>query len=170
MIMKNTILILIVLVCLAAVPLVTAAGDYMGGDIVLGGSGPKQITQVTGTGTVATTAAVPVQPTTGSLSVTTSPPGAAVFLDGVQKGISPVTIPGIVPGRHALFIKMDGYADYTEPITVQVGQTLMYSATLSLPGTAAATPAPIRTKAPGFEAACGLAALGAVLCIRKITR
>jgi hypothetical protein len=169
--MNYRILVLIFLIRLAAVPSLFAAGDYLGGDIVLGGAGPKQITQVTVMITEIPTAAVPLQPAgnTGSVSVTTSPPGAVVLVDGVQRGVSPVTIPGIVPGKHALFIRMDGYADYTAPIVVQAGQTLMYSATLS-PASTPLPALPAATRTPGFGAALGLAALGAALCVRKSFR
>ncbi len=152
-------LLLACLMLVAAVPAM-AAGDYLGGDIQLGGSG-TQITQLATTILPLTTGMVPVpaQATGGSLSVATKPPGATVFLDGVQRGISPVTISGIAPGGHTLLVKLDGYADLTAPVTVIAGQTQAYTTGL----VPAATPLPSATKSPGFEPAFCIAAFGAVL-------
>jgi hypothetical protein len=166
-------LLLVFLLCTAAVPAMIADSNYMGGDIVLGGAGPRQVTQVTLAITEATTAAVPVQAqqATGSLSVTTSPAGATIIIDGTQRGVSPATIPGLSAGSHALLLKMNGYQDLSAPITVTAGQTQTYTTGLSPVATAAAaTPALPRNKTPGFEAFFGIAALGAVLVIRKSTR
>jgi hypothetical protein len=170
--MNYRILLLAVLLCTAAVPAMSADSNYMGGDVVLGGGGPLQVTQVTLAITEATTAAIPVQAqqTTGSLSVATSPAGATIFIDGTQRGVSPATIPGLSAGSHTLLLKLNGYQDFSAPVTVTAGQTQTSTISLSpVAAAAAATPAIPRNKTPGFEAACGLAALGAVLVIRKIT-
>jgi hypothetical protein len=168
--MNYRILILVFLLCIAAVPAMTADSNYMGGDVVLGGAGPKQITQVTVVITEVTTAAVPVQALapTGSLSVVTSPAGATIIIDDVQRGVSPATIPGLSAGSHTLLLKLNGYQDLSAPVTISAGQTQTYTTGLSpAVSAAAANPAPIQTKSPGFEAAIGFAALGAVLCIGK---
>jgi len=166
-------LLLVSLLCTAAVPALCADSNYMGGDIVLGGSGPTiQITQVTTT-VVQATATVPaqVQPGTGSVSVATSPKGASITIDGVQRGISPATIPGLSSGSHTLLVKLEGYADLSVPVSVTGGQTKDYALVLTpLAGAATATPAPPGKKTPGFEALSGIAALGAVLLIIKTTR
>jgi hypothetical protein len=169
--MNYRIPVLVFLFCMAAVPAMIAS-DYMGGDIVLGGAGPKQITQVTLVITEATTAPVPVQslPSTGSLSVTTSPAGATVSIDGVQRGVSPATIPGLSAGSHTVLLKLGGYQDLSAPVTIVAGQTQTLTSTLSPAAGSAAAPAPIPTKSPGFEAVFGLAALGAALLAKKISR
>ena len=92
--MNYRILLLVFLLCLTAGPVLAAStGDYMGSGIQLGGSG-NQITQVTTTAPSA--ASVTVLPAAtaipGSLSVTTTPSGATIFIDNVQRGISPATI------------------------------------------------------------------------------
>jgi hypothetical protein len=171
--MNYRILFLAFLICMAAVPAMTADSNYMGGDIVLGGAGPRQVTQVTLVLTDPTTAAIPVQAqaSTGSLSVATSPAGATIAIDGVQRGISPATIPGLSAGSHTVLLKLDGYQEVSVPVTINAGQTLTYTTTLSPASTAAAAaPASQQKKSPGFEAALGLAALGAVLCVRKSVR
>lgn len=167
-------LLLVSLLCMAAIPALTLAdSNYMGGDIVLGGSGPTiRITEVT-TAVVQATVTVPaqVQPGTGSVSVATSPKGASIAIDGVQRGISPATIPGLSPGSHTMLVKLDGYADLSVPVSVIGGQTKDYALVLTpLAGAATATPAPPGKKTPGFEALTGITALGAVLLLIKTIR
>ena len=168
-------LLLVSLLCMAAIPALTLAdSNYMGGDIVPGGSGPNtiRITEVT-TAVVQATATVPaqVQPGTGSVSVATSPKGASITIDGIQRGISPATIRGLSSGSHTLLVKLDGYADLSVPVTVTGGQTKDYALVLTpLAGAATATPAPPGNKTPGFEALTGIAALGAVILVTKTTR
>jgi hypothetical protein len=104
---------------------------------------------------------------TGSLSVTTTPAGATVYLDGVQRGISPTSIPGLAPGDHTLLLKLAGYEDLTAPVTITAGQTQAYTTALS----PAATPLPAlpaATRTPGFGAVPGIMATGALLFVRKI--
>jgi hypothetical protein len=166
-------LLLVCLLCTAAVPAMYADSNYMGGNIVLGGSGPTiRITEVT-TAVVQATATVPaqVQPGSGSVSVATSPKGASIAIDGVQRGISPATIRGLSPGSHTLLVKLDGYADLSVPVSVTGGQTKDYALVLTpLAGAATATPAPPGKKTPGFEALSGIAALGAVILLIKTNR
>jgi hypothetical protein len=167
-------LLLALLLCMTAIPALTLAdSNYMGGDIMLGGSGPTiKITEVT-TAVVQPTATVPreVLPATGSVSVSTSPKGGSIAIDGVQRGISPATIPGLSPGSHTLLVKLDGYADLSVPISVTGGQTKDYPLVLTpLAGAATATPALPGKKTPGFEALSGIAALGAVLLLARTGR
>ena len=113
----------------------------------------------------------------GSLSVTTSPPGAAVYIDGVQRGVSPATIPGLAAGSHTVLLKLDGYQDLSTPVSITAGTMNEFSTGLTplaagstvVPATTAAgvPAAPMNTRSPGFEAASGLAAIGAFLYLRK---
>ncbi len=96
----------------------------------------------------------------GSLSVTTTPAGIEVFVDGSLRGISPLTIPDLEPGTHRLLLKREGYADSTVAVMITAGQLQSYSATM-VPKPAAPN------KTPGFEALPGIAAFGAVLLLRK---
>jgi hypothetical protein len=50
--------------------------------------------------------------TIGSLTVTSSPSGAAVYLDSRYKGISPCTLAQVSPGTHMVTVKKQGYSDY----------------------------------------------------------
>ncbi|OPX63115.1 MULTISPECIES: PEGA domain-containing protein [unclassified Methanoregula] len=101
---------------------------------------------------------------TGILSVTTTPAGAYVFIDGAQRGVTPATISGLAPGDHTLLLKMDGYKDLTTTITIIAGQTQPFSSGLvPVSGTPVAT-----KKSPGFAFIAALASLGAVLCLREM--
>lgn len=145
-----------------------ATSEYIGGDIQLGGSGIK-ITQATITISPAPTASVsslPALDPTGSLSVTTTPAGATVFIDGVRRGISPATISGLEQGGHTLVLKLDGYADIMAPVTVTAGQKQDYT-TVLVPVATPLPALPKATKSPGFGALPGIAVLGVVLWIRK---
>lgn len=102
------------------------------------------------------TPATPVSPqaaaTTGSLSITTTPPGALVFIDGQMKGISPATIPGLAPGPHKIRLVLDGYQDFETTTEIATGSTSEFVTGLST-----------RKKVPGFEDLPALAAVGVIL-------
>jgi hypothetical protein len=172
--MKYRLLILLIcMICTAAVPAM-AASEYMGGDIVIGGSGPYslKVTDIPTTVTQATVAAMPptVLPATGTLSVTTTPAGATIFIDGIQRGVSPATVPGLAPGNHTLVLMMNGYSDFTATVTITAGQTATYTTDLPLSASSQLPALPASKKTPGFEVIAGLAAVGAVLLIRKRAR
>jgi hypothetical protein len=128
----------------------------------------QAVTQAAGT--------APAQPDTlGSLSVTTTPAGAFIFIDGVQRGVSPATIPGLSTGTHTVLLKLDGYQDLSTPVTIAAGKTQDYVTSMAKNG--AAAPAATETanttatpkKAPGFEFALTLVAMGAVLGMRRVS-
>jgi hypothetical protein len=60
----------------------------------------------------------PVKDTTGQIVVTSSPAGAEVLLDNVFRGISPLTLPDIPDGSHIVMVRMAGYTDQQQPVTV----------------------------------------------------
>src|SRR5207248_11746229 len=43
----------------------------------------------------------------GTLVVNTNPPGARLFIDGVERGATPLTVP-LKPGPHSLEVRGDG--------------------------------------------------------------
>lgn len=114
----------------------------------------------------------------GSLSMTTTPAGAAIFIDGVQRGISPATIPGLSEGSHTVLLKLDGYQDLSTPVTITAGTVNEFSTGLTklpaagtvVPGSteAGATAVPAKTQAPGFEAAGASFAIGSLVFFRKL--
>jgi len=60
---------------------------------------------------------------TGSLHIETNPGGQVVLVDGVARGNSPVTVPGLSVGTHAVVVQgRDGALQRT--ISVEAGQTV----------------------------------------------
>jgi hypothetical protein len=84
---------------------------------------------------------VPVQnPSTGDLLVTSSPSGAAVYLNGNYQGVttsvgSPLDITGLTPATYTAVLKKSGYKDYTTTVGIVAGQTAQVAATLQASGT-----------------------------------
>ncbi|HUU74510.1 MAG TPA: PEGA domain-containing protein [Methanoregulaceae archaeon] len=74
-------------------------------------------------------------PTSGSISVTSNPSGAMIYLDGTYQGKTLVSNPfyiiSVQPGSHVLEISLQGYQDYTSTISVNAGQTTPVSVTLN---------------------------------------
>jgi len=76
----------------------------------------------------------PVAPTNdGTLIMTTNPPGAKLFVDGVERGVTPLTIP-LKPGTHALELRGD-VPPRLMPISMTAGAQM--SQYIELPRTAA---------------------------------
>jgi hypothetical protein len=65
-----------------------------------------------------------------TLSVTSNPPGAAVFIDNFIKGRTPLTLTDTAMGNHQITITLDGYEEYTRNIMVEAATPLTISAVL----------------------------------------
>jgi len=118
-------------------------------------SSPGQ-TQITGPGSPTQT--TPAQASGyGSLSITTSPAGALVYVDGVMMGVTPTTIPMLTEGSHSITLAMDGYQDLKTTITINAGTTSEYITGLSK-----------TTKTPGFEAGIAAISIGVLFLYRKM--
>jgi hypothetical protein len=84
---------------------------------------------------------VPVSnPTTGSISVSSVPSGADVYVNNIFRGLSPLTVDSLTPGSYTVFVRLSGYQDWQSSVSVTAGSTAQVSAML--------IPAPIRTQAP----------------------
>jgi hypothetical protein len=92
----------------------------------------------------------------GSLSITTSPPGALVYVDGSMMGVTPTTIPMLAEGPHSVTLAMDGYQDLKTTITINAGTTAEYITGLSK-----------TTKTPGFAAGIAVLSIGVLFLYRK---
>lgn len=77
-------------------------------------------------------------PAYGSISVTSEPSGAGVYLDNAIKGITPVTLESVQNGQHTVLLRHDGYQDYSGDVTV-TGDLRQVSAVL-IPKTATVAP------------------------------
>ncbi len=134
-------------------------------------------TSAAGTTTTSQASETAMPPGTGSLSVITTPAGAAVYVDGVQRGVSPATIPGLAAGSHTVLLKLDGYKDLSTPVPISAGVMNTFSTgmtPLSADGTpgqgipaTSVPPLPAKTQSPGFEAAAVLLAIGALFICGK---
>ncbi len=56
--------------------------------------------------------------TTGRLSITTEPAGAKVFLQGEEKGVTPLELSDLPVGKYALKLQMDGFKDVDKEVEV----------------------------------------------------
>jgi subtilisin family serine protease/C1A family cysteine protease len=69
---------------------------------------------------------------TGSISASSTPSGARIWLDGTDTGINtPGTLTSVTAGSHTVTLKLSGYSDYSTSVTVIAGQTTTVSGTLS---------------------------------------
>ncbi len=64
----------------------------------------------------------PVPAATGRVEVTTDAPGARVTIDGVVRGVTPLSLGGLAPGAHRVAIESEGTTVYRN-ITVGAGAT-----------------------------------------------
>ena len=67
---------------------------------------------------------------TGTLSLSSSPSGASVFIDSVSMGTTPVTLADLAPGNHLVEIKSPGYLTFSIQVTISAGETTTISPTL----------------------------------------
>ncbi len=115
--------------------------------------------------TVATSAGSPAPtafahaPGYGSLTITTTPAGALVYVDGTMMGVTPTTIPTLTDGPHAIMLVLDGYQDLKTTVTINAGTTSEYITGLSK-----------TTKAPGFAAGIAALSLGGLFLYRKMRK
>ena len=69
-------------------------------------------------------------PTTGTLSITSTPSGAAIKIDGKYKGETPLTLENQRSGSYSIIFSAEGYETQTKSVTVTAGKTVTCSATL----------------------------------------
>ncbi len=81
----------------------------------------------------------PAQSTTGTIEVTSTPPGASVVLiandetgstEPQVKGITPNTIKGLAPGKYTVHLERYGYKFSQKEVTVKAGKTAKVSVAL----------------------------------------
>ncbi len=59
----------------------------------------------------------------GELAVDSEPKGAKVFVDGVERGETPLTV-RLAPGRHTLSVLKENYNEHVEDVTIEAGKSL----------------------------------------------
>jgi hypothetical protein len=68
--------------------------------------------------------------TVGSLSVSSSPSGATVYVDGVYRGVTPTTVGNLQAGTHPVELAKAGYKGWQGQATINAGETTYLSPTL----------------------------------------
>jgi formylglycine-generating enzyme required for sulfatase activity len=99
----------------------------------------KQTNHETSTATKEITAAMDGQtitlpaprPIYGALNVESTPNFCKLYIDGKDMGTTPKSIAEILIGQHEIKLTKDGYADYTETVTITKGERKQVKATLS---------------------------------------
>jgi len=102
-------------------------------------------------------------PTTGTISVSSEPSGANVYLDNAYKGVTPVTIPDVPTGTHTVELKLDGYSDWTTNVEVTSGSSQSLSAVMAKGPAPTPTPTPESTATSGVFAICALIISGIIV-------
>lgn len=74
----------------------------------------------------------PPAATRGSVAIDSRPRGARITIDGRAVGRSPVSVPGLTPGRHSLRLELDGYKPLVSSFLVKVGETARVAVTLEI--------------------------------------
>ena len=67
----------------------------------------------------------------GSVSITSSPSGAYVYMDGVYKGRTPLTLDSVAAAPHNIELDLAGYYDWKTTVTVSAGVTRYVNAQMS---------------------------------------
>jgi diacylglycerol kinase family enzyme len=83
--------------------------------------------------------------TAGSLQVQTDLPSMSVLVDGVERGLSPLTVTDLTPGDHQVVVKNDRQA-IRRTVAIKTGETV--SLVLSSIGTTAPAPGWLAVSAP----------------------
>jgi formylglycine-generating enzyme required for sulfatase activity len=85
--------------------------------------------------------------TTGSISVSCSPSGAGIYLDGSYQGTTPMTIKSVSAGFHTITLKLTEYQDFSQDIRVDADEIAYVSPSLTyIPiSTPITTPSPAPT-------------------------
>jgi hypothetical protein len=86
----------------------------------------------------------------GTITITSNPAGATIFLDNVIKGITPLTISSVSNGDHNVLLRLDSYKDSSKSVTV-LGDTQTLDLILELKSiqTPTSTPTLINTATTG---------------------
>lgn len=121
----------------------TITGLIVVGADPMGGNGETPEITIPPTTTITTTTTeLPVQ--YGSISIHSSPAGAMVSRDGIQEGITPITLYSVPAGSHTILVHLKGYPDYQAAVTVENGKTVSLDVNLE-PVATTTTPLPSST-------------------------
>jgi len=66
----------------------------------------------------------------GTLSVSSNPSGAAVYVDGLYRGVTSTTVGNLAAGQHSVRLSKAGYQDWTGTVSISAGATTYLNPTL----------------------------------------
>ena len=67
---------------------------------------------------------ISVEPGWAKADISSTPEGASVFLDSKPKGVTPLALSEITPGKHMLAMKLDGYQNYDKEVSLDSSASL----------------------------------------------
>lgn len=94
------------------------------------------------------------------LSVTTTPDSATVMLDDDIKGLSPINIPDLTPGSHALTLTSSGFSTQREKIQLTAGYRVVAIFKLGLSSGTVADASPSATITPSASSSAAVKTSG----------
>lgn len=115
-------------------------------------------TSTSGDSTGSTTDVTPVQPAGGfgTLTISSSPAGATVFIDSTMIGTTPYEQQAIASGTHLVEIKAPGYTTFAAQVVIQPGETTNVNQVLSR--TPSSVPVSLATIMAGLIVSLGVLA------------
>lgn len=66
----------------------------------------------------------------GTIQVTTTPAGAQIFVNGIERGVTPCTLSRIRAGRHTIALHADGYKPLRHELIIEAGETAPLNLTM----------------------------------------
>jgi serine/threonine-protein kinase len=109
-----------------------AAGPDPGGPGGPGGSGGSELATAGSAGSGEGSAEPIVDTEHGSLEIVSQPAGAIVFIDGVERGKTPLVVAEVTAGIHSIRLAKDGHTEMTINKSVRGGRDETVSATLAV--------------------------------------
>ncbi len=74
--------------------------------------------------------AEPVSTELGAISISSTPPGAAFYIDGIKVGLTPFSLDELTAGSHQIKLSKPDYIDHSAEIMIAGGQTLLQNVAL----------------------------------------
>ena len=94
-------------------------------------SGTVQVSS--GSTTTVSVTLPPISSSVGSLYLTSNPSGAQVYVDSTYRGSTPTTVGTLSEGTHTVQLRLSGYSDFSQTVTIYGGQTTTLNANLVQP-------------------------------------
>lgn len=116
-------------------PFTDPLGSYYSEDVGLLTNG-FEITQ--GTGMTVTTTPPPL-PTYGTISVSSIPSGANIYLDNEYRGLTTLIVKNVENGNHVVLVRLAGYQDWRQNVEVLGNSPSVSARLVAIPATTSAT-------------------------------